>query len=138
MHLIMESDFEYGIESKVDVFIRNQMKQNMLATRSWLNELFLEHFGHPTILIGLLRAISRLSNYEIWPEGQTMALAALSHAHIEVRECGIRAFENWGNLQSLRALQALLRNVHVSPAWLEDYLKRVIRDLRKELNVEVS
>jgi hypothetical protein len=138
MYLIMDSDFEYGIESQVDVFIREHMARNMLATRSWLNELFLEHFGHPTILIGILRAISRLSHYEIWPEGQTMALAALSHANVEVRECGIRALENWGNLESLTALQNLLRNVHVSPAWLKDYLERVIRDLEKELSVEVS
>lgn len=134
MHLIMESDFEYGIESSVDVFIRSQMKQNDLATKSWLSEIFLEHFGQPTVLIGLLRAISRLSYLEVWPEGLTMALSALPHVDIEVRECGIRAFENWGNLHSLEVLE----NLHVSPAWLQDYVKRVILDLREELNVKVD
>ena len=63
-----------------------------------------------------------------------MAVAALSHADIEVRECGIRAFENWGNLHSL----IVLENLEVSPPWLQDYVRRVVHDLRKELNVEVD
>ncbi len=134
IHLIVDSDFEYGIESSVDVFIRNQIKKNWLATKSCLSEIFVEHFGHPTILIGLLRSVSRLSYFEISPEGQIMAVAALSHVDIEVRECGIRAFENWGNLHSL----IVLENLEVSPPWLQDYVCRVVHDLRKELNVEVG
>lgn len=134
IHLIVDSDFEYGIESSVDVFIRNQIKQNWLATKSCLSEIFVEHFGHPTILIGLLRVVSRLSYFEICPEGPIMAVAALSHADIEVRECGIRAFENWSNLHSLKVLE----NLQVSPPWLQDYVRRVVRDIRKEVNVEVG
>lgn len=134
IHLIMDSDFEYGIESSVDVFIRNQIKINRLATKSWLGDIFVEHFGHSTILIGLLRAVSRLSYTEISPEGPIMAVAALSHSNIEVRECGIRAFENWGNLHSL----SVLENLQVSPSWLQDYVLRVVQDIRKELNVKVG
>ena len=134
IHLIVDSDFEYGIESSVDAFVRNQIKQNRLATKSWLSEIFVEHFGHPTILIGLLRAVSRLSYFDIWPEGIIMAVAALSHTDIEVRECGIRSFENWGNLDSLTVLD----NLQVSPPWLQDYVRRVVRDIRKELNVKVG
>jgi len=134
IHLIVDSDFEYGIESSVDAFVRNQIKQNRLATKSWLSEIFVEHFGHPTILIGLLRAVSRLSYFDIWPEGPIMAVAALSHTDIEVRECGIRSFENWGNLYSLTVLD----NLQVSPPWLQDYVLRVVRDIRKELNVKVG
>ncbi len=134
IHLIVDSDFEYGIESSVDVFIRNQIKQNWLATKSWLSEIFVEHFGQPTILIGLLRAVSRLSYFEILPEGPLMAVAALPHTDVEVRECGIRAFENWGNLHSL----IVLENLEVSPPWLQDYVRRVVRDIREELHVEVG
>lgn len=134
IHLIVDSDFEYGIESSVDAFVRNQIKQNWLATKSWLSEIFVEHFGHPTILIGLLRAVSRLSYFDLSPEGPIMAVAALSHEDIEVRECGIRAFENWGNLHSLTVLE----NLQVSPPWLQDYVLRVVDDIRKELNVKVG
>lgn len=134
LNLILESDFEYGIESEVDVFIRDQMKENSLATKSWLNDIFVEYFANPVILVGILRIVSRLSYYEVFPEGQVIATAALSHNDVEVKECGVRAFENWGNLDSIR----ILENLHVSPSWLQEYIDQVLEDLRKKHNVAVS
>ena len=134
LNLILESDFEYGIESEVDVFIRNQMKENSLATKSWLNDIFVEYFANPVILVGILRIISRLSYYEVFPQGQVLATASLSHNDVEVKECGVRAFENWGNLDSIR----ILENLHVSPSWLQGYIDQVLEDLRKKHNVAVS
>lgn len=134
LNLILESDFEYGIESEVDVFIRNQMKENSLATKSWLNDIFVEYFANPVILVGILRIISRLSYYEVFPQGQVLATAALSHNDVEVKECGVRAFENWGNLDSIR----ILENLHVSPSWFQGYIDQVLEDLRKKHNVAVS
>lgn len=134
LNLILESDFEYGIESEVDVFIRNQMKENSLATKSWLNDIFVENFSNPVILVGILRIISRLSYYEVFPEGQIMATAALSHNDVEVKECGVRAFENWGSLDSIR----ILENLHVSPPWLQEYIDQVIKDFQKKHNVAIS
>ena len=134
LNLILESDFEYGIESEVDVFIQNQLKENSLVTKSWLNDIFVEYFANPVILVGILRIISRLSYYEVHPQGQVMAIAALSHNDIEVKECGVRAFENWGNLDSIK----ILENLHVSPSWLQEYINQVLEDLRKKYNVVVS
>jgi len=134
LNLILESDFEYGIESEVDVFIRNQMKENSLATKSWLNDIFVENISNPVILVGILRIISRLSYYEVLPQGQIMATAALSHNDVEVKECGVRAFENWGSLGSIK----ILENLHVSPPWLQEYIDQVIKDLRKKHSVAIS
>lgn len=134
IHLILYSDFEYGVDSEVDMFIRNQMRQNALATMSWLNDIFVENFDNPKILVGILRIISRLSYYDVFPQGQTMATTAFSHSDAEVKECGVRAFENWGDLQSL----TILENLQVSPPWLQDYINQVVKDLRKEFNVVVS
>lgn len=134
LNLILESDFEYGIESEVDVFIRNRMEENSLATKSWLNDIFVEYFSNPVILVGILRIISRLSYYEVFPQGQVIATAALSHSDVEVKECGVRAFENWGDLNSIR----ILENLHVSPSWLQGYIDQVLEDLRKKHDVAVS
>ena len=134
LNLIIESDFEYGIESEVDVFIRDQMKENTLATKSWLNDIFVEYFANPVILVGILRIISRLSYYEVFPEGQVIATAALSHNDVEVKECGVRAFENWGNLEGI----GILEQLRVSPSWLQAYIDQVLEDLREKYNVAIS
>lgn len=134
LSLILDSDFEYGIESEVDVFVRNQMKENSLATKSWLNDIFVENFSNPVILVGILRIVSRLPYYEIFPEGQMMATTALAHSDIEVMECGVRAFENWNNLHSLK----ILENLQVAPSWLQEYINTVVEYLRKEHHVPAN
>ena len=134
VNLILESDFEYGIDSQVDVFIRNQMKENSLATKHWLNDIFVANFPNPVILVGILHIISRLSYHEVYPEGQLMATTALSHSNVEVQECGARAFESWGTLRSLN----ILNNVEVATPWLQDYIKEVVKDLSREQNVLVG
>lgn len=134
INLILESDFEYGIDSQADVFIRNQMKENSLVTKNWLNDIFVEKFSNPAILIGILRIISRLSYYEVYPEGQLMATTALAHSNVEVQECGVRAFESWGTLHSLR----ILNNITAATPWLQDYINEVVKDLSREHNVPVG
>lgn len=88
---IKEQHFEYGIISKADIFIDEQMKINSLVTKSLLNELFVKNF--------------------------------------EVRECGIRCFENWVSHASLM----ILRNIKTEPKWLQDYLEIVITNIEEEL-----
>lgn len=134
VNLILESDFEYGIDSQVDVFIRNQMKENALATKHWINDIFVSNFQNPAILVGILHIISRLSYYEVFPEGQLMATTALSHSNVEVQECGVRAFESWGTLQSL----SILNNVTVVTPWLQEYIKEIVKDLSREQNAPVG
>lgn len=131
LDLIREDDFEYGIDTKADMMARDQMKRNALATKSWLNSIFVENFDNSTILVGLLRIVARLNYFDIYPEGQTMAVAALSNSNVEVQECGIRAFESWATLESVHVLESIT----VSAGWLQDYADQVVVDLRKEHNV---
>jgi len=134
VNLILESEFEYGIDSQVDVFIRNQMKENALAAKHWINDIFVSNFQNPVILVGILHIISRLSYYEVFPEGQLMAAAALVHSNVEVQECGVRAFESWATLESL----TILNNVRVATPWLQEYIKEVVKDLSREQNAPVG
>lgn len=128
LHFISEDDFEYGFENRADSLIKEQMKVNSLATKEWLNKIFISNFHNVDIIIGLLRLIARLDIDEISPEGSTMAIAALSHKNFEVQECGIRAFESWGTLESLE----ILNSVKVQSEWLQEYLLQVIENIKAE------
>ena len=131
LRVIREQDFEYGFESMADKFIRQLMEQNKAVTREWLNRLFLCHFNDIKIITGLVQVLSHIEYAEIYPEGPTIALAALSHNNLEVRECGIRAFENWGTLESLHILEGL----RFTEKWMQEYVKKVVCDLREDFNL---
>lgn len=128
LRIIREQDFEYGFNSSADLFVRELMNLNSTVTKEWINAVFLDYFDDPKIIIGLLQIISHIAYFQIEPQGPTMAIAALKHADAEVRECGIRAFENWSVNQSLMVLS----NVKCHEKWLQDYLDQVISDLQEE------
>jgi len=129
INLINEEDFEFGFVSRSEELINKQLEINDLATRNWLNELFISNFKNDGILIGLLRIIGRFDQEIIFPQGQTMALAALSHRNNEIKELGIRAFENWASENSIQ----VLRNTNIELEWLNEYKNEVIADLEVEL-----
>lgn len=128
LNIINEEYFEYGYKNQADILIEKQMSINAAATREWLNTIYLNNFSKPEVLMGILRLISRVSYEEILPQGQTMAIAALSHKDSEVQECGIRAFENWNSFENL----SLLKNIEPTEDWLKDYLEQVISGIEVE------
>lgn len=126
LSLVRESVFEFGFQSIAEDYIRGKLSENALAVKEWLNELFIEHYRDEQVVSGVLRIVSHLDYEEIYPQGPTMAIAAISHKSVQVQELGIRAFENWGNEESLSALEG----VAVTTAWLGEYLNGVVEDLR--------
>jgi len=131
--LILHEDFEYGIDTKADVFVRKYMALNAFTTRDWLGRIYIDNASNIPILIGLLRIVARLDYQEIKPIGQLIAISALSHSNIEVQECGVRAFESWEAIDSLD----ILENLKVSTKWLQEYINGVVSDLREEYNAFV-
>jgi hypothetical protein len=129
LNLLREEDFEFGYKTRSEEILREQLNINALATRNWLNELFLKFFHDETILIGILRLIGRFDEQIIFPQGHTMALAVLNHENDEVKELGIRAFEKWCSIESLNVLQ----KIKTETKWLQDYIDQVICDLKEEL-----
>ncbi len=134
LEIILEESFEFGIKAKSEILIEEQLKQNDLATRNWLNKIFIDFFDDEKILIGILRIIGRFEEHIIFPQGQTMALAALNHKNPEIIELGIRAFENWGSINSIK----ILENSNFEIDWLSDYKNQVLNDLKEELYVTGS
>ena len=131
---IIEESFEFGIKSKSEIIIEEQLSINALATRNWLNTIFIDYFDDERIIIGILRIIGRFDERIIFPQGQTMALAALSHKSTEIKELGVRAFENWGTYNSINVLE----NIDLDIEWLSDYKNQVIEDMKEELYVSHS
>ncbi len=127
LSLIGECDFEYGFTASVDTFIRERLAENELATKEWLNDLFVRYWDDMAVLTGLLRAIAHLDYDEVCPAGPTMAIAALSHKSVEVRECGVRAFENWAASDAV----SLLEHLRCPERWLQEYVDDVIADLKR-------
>jgi hypothetical protein len=123
---ILEDDFEYGVEYKAHLLTKEQMKVNATVTKDWLNKIYVNNFYKSDILLGILRVISRFTREEIFPIGETIALASLSHKEEIVQENAIRAFESWGGQGSVK----ILENVVVTTPWIKEYLDGVIEDLK--------
>jgi len=121
------SEFEFGNDALADRFLRERLKENEMATKTWLNEIFIDRFNQKAVVTGLLRVIAHLEHSEIAPQGPTMALAAMTHSDVEVRECGVRALENWGSQVYITALQA----VDFPEPWLQDYVSQVVTQLQE-------
>lgn len=134
LQLLREQEFEYGLESPIDSLIQKCLAENAAVTKQWVNQLFVQNYHDQKVTTGILRALAHFDYKDVEPEGPTIALAALAHTNAEVRECGIRAFESWVTLESLRVLE----NVYCPETWLNAYLKQVVADLREELDVDVA
>jgi len=129
INLLKEEDFEFGYSTRSEELLNEQLKINALATRNWLNEIFIKNFHDHSIIIGILRIIGRFEPSVIFPQGQTIALAALSHSSDEIKELGIRAFEKWCSIESLE----ILKSLNVETPWLNEYVKDVIEDFEEQL-----
>ena len=127
LQLIREEIFEFGMENAADTYVQENLRDNPFVTKELLNSLFLDYFTDIGVTTGLLRIIAHLDYEDINPTGPIMALAALSHQNTEVRECAIRAFENWCHIDSLDYLKAIKCNER----WLQTYLDKVISDFEE-------
>ncbi len=128
-HYINEEVFEYGTENYADLYVQESIYNNRVA-KEWLNAFFNHHFDDEKILTSILRIISNIDYDCIKPTGPSMALSVLNHKNPEVQECSIRAFENWGDEDSL----TMLKYVKCSEDWLQSYLNQVICDLEEIVN----
>lgn len=127
VQLIRETDFEYGFDNITETFVKNALSEYGHLAREWINHLFLINFANPLVLTAILRVIAHFQYDHVYPQGVTMAIAATSHRDSEVRECGVRCFENWEAPESLD----ILRNLNYAEDWLSEYINYVICDLQE-------
>lgn len=127
--LIKNEDFEHGKRSESIRLVEEQMNENKVVGQYWFNSLYIRNFTNDDILLGLLRIVEYLSEELLFPTGQTMAMASLVHANDEIKEQGIRIFENWCSIESYN----ILKSIKVDTKWLQDYINQVINDFESEL-----
>lgn len=120
--LIRHSDFEFGFSSAADHYVLTAIKQYGPFAREWINDIFLKNFDDPPFLTGLLRVIAHFDYTDMYPQGMTMATAALLHKDVEIRDCAVRCFESWEDPENLK----ILKNLSFSEYWLSEYLNEVI------------
>lgn len=130
LSIIKDEDFELGQRSNSINLIEEQLNINKIATQNWFNTLYLDYFkSDEKILLSLLKVVEYLNEEFFFPTGQTMAISALSHKNDEIKEMGVRIFENQCSIESYE----LLKNVKVDTTWLQQYIDQVVEDLEVEL-----
>jgi hypothetical protein len=124
--MLQEEITESGISNPSEAIIESLYFEDKRKANILLNELFLENFHDPHIIIGVLHIISHFDYDLVSPEGPTMAVAALDHKDVEVREYGVKCFENWQHKDGI----GILDNIKADEQWLQNYINLVICDLK--------
>ncbi|GAB6394146.1 MAG: hypothetical protein MdMp024_0458 [Bacteroidales bacterium] len=129
--LLRDEDFKFGRSNESIRTVEKALQENEAVTKEWFTGLFNQYIGaekETHILIGLLHIVEFLSEY-FQSDGTTMALAALKHHNIEVRELGVEILESTCSVEHLN----ILKNIHTDPLWLQEYIEQVIKDFEQEL-----
>ena len=128
---IKRSDVEWGKISEFDEYVINNIQENNVLKA--INQIYLDNFDNEDILIKILNALSEIEYNLVTPFGQTIAIAARSNKNIVVKQKAIETFERWKNEDSIK----ILENVDVKEKWLKKYIKKVIEDLKEEVENNV-
>lgn len=129
LQMLHTTNLEYGCVSELDHLLEKELTEHQFETTRWIHKLYLEHFHDIRVLTGLLRTLAHMDRERVGSATVT-ALLALRHPNVEVRECAVRAFENWETETSL----FILKDVHFEEEWLQDYVSQVVSDLGKKFN----
>jgi hypothetical protein len=124
--MLQEEITETGMENPSEKIIESLYSEDKKKTGLLLNKLFLENFHTPHVIVGVLHIISHFDYDLVSPEGPIMAIAALNHKNVEVREYGVKCFENWRHKDGIR----ILEHIKANERWLQNYINLVIRDLK--------
>ena len=128
-HRLDNDSLEFGMTSGTEFLVQQWLAKMPDQTKIWLNELYLENISNDKVLIALLKILAHSDETALYPVSYTLAIAALSHRSIEVKECGVRAFEYWHSETALSAIE----NTTLTPVWLEEYKVQVVSDIRASL-----
>lgn len=125
--LLNNETFEFGKISESELFVRSLMDNHYLLTKNWINDLYIDYQSNENILIGILHIIKNFDKHESKPQFWSIAMNAILHKNNEIKDLGVRAFENWCSLESIK----LLENIDTNVKWLNDYIKAVVGDIKK-------
>lgn len=117
--------FEPGVKSSTEYYVEQWLATNALLVQTTIGKFFLRNTSHPNRLVGVLSVIAHLDKEALSPANELIALAALSHSSVEVKEYALRAYEYWED----PVLVEKLKDFTIQPTWLEDYKNEIIEDV---------
>jgi len=110
-------EIEYGFVSASERLMKEMFQEFPDSIGAIAQGIFLLEIDKPAVLISLIKAISAIPYAAMWPYSQMIAISALANANEEVREAGIRAFEQWEHPDGIK----LLKSTTTALSWLEEY-----------------
>lgn len=125
MHFLDSDDFEAGVKSGAEKYIESKLAENAIVAQLGVGTVFLSCTDKPRRLVGILAAVSHLDQKAFSPMNELVALSALSHSSIEVKESAVRAYEYWED----PVLVGRLKDFQLTPNWLDEYRQEVISDI---------
>lgn len=129
LSLLASEDSESGVVNESELYFKKLFEISRLESLNILMTLFFDSLDSETqsinVLVSTLHLISHFEYEQIYPSGQLMALAALSHKNDLVCEFAIKCYENWEHYDGI----SKLRTIHFNKEWLNEYAEEVIRDL---------
>lgn len=125
---------EPGHITEAESFVAELWEEDSVATKLWLASLYKDFIDQPSTLVALLDIVGHLDYDRVTPSGPVMALAALSHSDVLVKEYGVRCFELWNHPDGIK----ILENTSVNVAWLQDYISHVLNQLKEQMTIGVS
>lgn len=123
--LALAEDVEPGNVSLVQIDLEKMIESNPNLAQQVVQEVYLNNSSNVKVLTSLISALAYISKEALKTQANLIALAAFSHKSNEVKEWSIRAFELWGDPESIE----FLKNHQVGIKWLDSYRLDVIRDL---------
>ena len=127
--MLASEECETGISNPSESFFVGLLKNDRISALNVLSTVFMNCFSlEPkkiTVLVGTLHLISHLDYNQVYPTGQTLAIAAISHNNAEVAEYGIKCFENWKHPDGAAKLKA----IRFPTKWLQEYADDVIAEI---------
>jgi hypothetical protein len=117
---------EYGMYSACDQLLENWLTRYPSEFSAIIHHIYIKSINNKTVLITLLKALSGLPYSAAHPSGLVAAMAATAHKSIEVKEAGIRAFENWGHEDCI----SILEHIDTPLPWLNDYRLKTIEYIK--------
>jgi len=125
VQITVAEEIEYGLVAPSEVLLGEYFERYGSLIGNIVQHIYLNEIGNKSVLIALLKSLSTRAYRSVYPYAQTIAVAALASHNVEVREAGVRAFENWGHSEGIGVLKELI----VTPRWLDEYRVETIEYL---------
>lgn len=132
--MLIDEYYETGIVNPSENFFKTWHSQDNIGAMNALSSLFYKNYSMNTknvnVLVGILHILSHMAYEEANPLGCLIALSALSHKNLEIKEFALKCYENWGTSGNLEVISKL-RACDFAVPWLREYADAVIEELER-------